>query len=149
MTRQELEKLVEEEATKYRGTVIVQNAPSPIYREYVGDLCRESYESSGKFVMDKLFPVIGELEGKSLAEKELSDLREFAEKAKEVIQFYGSESSWQMPSNQFQLGEHEDDYDLADMIDDDTELSDEKRGGFGGKRARELQSSDIWKRVFK
>lgn len=145
MTRQELEKLVEEEATKYRGTVIVQNAPSPIYREYVGDLCRESYESSGKFVMDKLFPVISELH----QEKELSDLREFADKAKEVIAFYGDKESWQTPRNQFTLAEHEDDYDLADMIDDDTELSDEKRGGFGGKRARELQSSDIWKRVFK
>ena len=71
---------------------------------------------------------------------ELLQLREWKREAGEVIHFYGNPNNWQKPSNQFSL--EEDDYDLADMIDDDHEsFSDvykSTRGGSGGKRARQF-----------
>lgn len=40
-----VDEILEENAVLYRGSVIVMNAPSPIYREYVGDLCAEAFKA--------------------------------------------------------------------------------------------------------
>lgn len=79
-----------------------------------------------------------------LSKKELSDLRAFAEKAKEVIGFYGGKENYECEDISRTTGNK-----VFDILTFDFDRNLEPKKDYAGRRAREIQSSDIWKRVFK